>query len=72
MLRQAIDVQPFELGATLRLRQSGESLAGRIAHVELTPFRLSGVGAERISQLWVRGGFPDSLLALSNKISCLD
>lgn len=54
----------------LLLRQSGESLAGRVAHVELTPFRLSEVGAERISQLWVRGGFPDSLLAPSDKVSC--
>ncbi len=41
----------------LLLRQSCESLAGRVAHVELTPFRLSEVGAERIFKLWVRGGF---------------
>lgn len=49
----------------LLLRQSGESLAGRIAHVELTPFRIPEVGVERLSQLWLRGGFPDSLLAPS-------
>jgi predicted AAA+ superfamily ATPase len=54
----------------LLLRQSGESLAGRIAHVELTPFRISEVGAKRLSQLWLRGGFPDSLLAPSTKVSC--
>jgi predicted AAA+ superfamily ATPase len=54
----------------LLLRQSGESLAGRIAHVELTPFRISEVGVNRLSQLWLRGGFPDSLLAHSNKVSC--
>jgi predicted AAA+ superfamily ATPase len=54
----------------LLLRQSGESLAGRIAHVELTPLRISEVGAKRLSQLWLRGGFPDSLLAPSTKVSC--
>ncbi len=45
------------------LRQAGESLAGRIAHVELTPFRLSEVAAEHQARLWTRGGFPDSFLA---------
>jgi predicted AAA+ superfamily ATPase len=54
----------------LLLRQSGESLAGRIAHVELTPLRISEVGAKRLSQLWLRGGFPDSLLTPSTKVSC--
>jgi predicted AAA+ superfamily ATPase len=54
----------------LLLRQSGESLAGRIAHVELAPFRISEVGAEQLSLLWLRGGFPDSLLAPSTKVSC--
>jgi hypothetical protein len=54
----------------LLLRQSGESLAGRIAHVELTPFRISEVGAKLLSQLWLRGGFPDSLLTPSTKVSC--
>jgi len=50
IFRKTIDMQRFDLGATRLLRQSGESLAGRIAQVELTPFRLSEVGAERISQ----------------------
>jgi predicted AAA+ superfamily ATPase len=49
----------------LLLRQAGESLAGRIAHVELTPFQLSEVAAEHQTRLWVRGGFPDSFLATS-------
>jgi predicted AAA+ superfamily ATPase len=47
------------------LRQAGESLAGRIAQVELTPFRLSEVAAARQTRLWIRGGFPDSFLAKS-------
>ncbi len=47
------------------LRQSSESLAGRITFVELTPIRVDELAADReaIEQLWVRGGFPDSLLA---------
>ena len=51
------------------LAQSGETLAGRIAFVELTPFELIEVGAERIDDLWVRGGFPDSFLAEDDKLS---
>jgi predicted AAA+ superfamily ATPase len=47
------------------LRQTGESLAGRVAQVELTPFRLSEVAAEDQTRLWTRGGFPDSFLAAS-------
>lgn len=48
------------------LRQSGESLAGRIAYLELQPFNLLEVGAEKLDMLWLRGGFPDSLLASSD------
>ncbi len=48
------------------LAQSGESLAGRIAFVELAPFDLTEVGEEQLDQLWVRGGFPDSFLAASD------
>jgi uncharacterized protein len=45
------------------LAQSGESLAGRVAFAELTPFSLTEVGAERLDRLWIRGGFPESFLA---------
>lgn len=45
------------------LQQSGETLAGRIAYVELSPFDVPEVGTENIDKLWVRGGFPDSFLA---------
>ena len=51
------------------LKQSGESLAGRIAFLELTPFRFDEVGHEKIDQLWLRGGFPDSFLAPTESIS---
>ena len=45
------------------LRQSGETLAGRIAYLELGPFDALEVGASDLDTLWVRGGFPDSYLA---------
>lgn len=47
------------------LRQSGESLAGRIEYVELGPLHaleIAGSPAD-IDRLWLRGGFPDSFLA---------
>ena len=48
------------------LKQSSETLAGRIAYVELTPLLAEEVAAKRPSdrdRLWLRGGFPDSFLA---------
>jgi len=53
------------------LRQSGESLAGRIAYVELGPIRLAEIapGFASHRDLWVRGGFPDSLLAADDAAS---
>lgn len=53
----------------LLLRQSSESLAGRVAHVELAPLRLVEVGVERLARLWVRGGFPGSFLAATEAVS---
>ncbi len=51
------------------LAQTGETLAGRIAFVELSPLNVTEVGAERLDELWVRGGFPDSFLAPSDQDS---
>jgi predicted AAA+ superfamily ATPase len=45
------------------LKQSGESLAGRIAYLELAPFNVLETPNLPLDDLWVRGGFPDSLLA---------
>jgi len=45
------------------LKQSGESLAGRIAYLELAPFNVLETPSLPNDELWVRGGFPDSLLA---------
>lgn len=51
------------------LRQSAESLAGRVAYLELTPFLFDEVVAhgasagDALAGLWLRGGFPRSFLA---------
>ena len=51
------------------LKQSGESLAGRIAYVELEQFSVLEVNDDGREKLWVRGGFPDSFLAESDRAS---
>lgn len=48
------------------LRQTGETLAGRISYLELTPFAAMEVPAGEADRLWVRGGFPPSFLAASD------
>jgi len=50
------------------LRQSGETLAGRVSYLELHPFDVLEVGARAADRdrLWVRGGFPESFLASSD------
>ncbi len=45
------------------LRQSSESLAGRIAYRELHPLNVTEVGPDKLDALWLRGGFPQSFLA---------
>jgi predicted AAA+ superfamily ATPase len=49
------------------LRQSSETLAGRIATVELSGFSLAEVGKGAMRTLWHRGGFPRSFLAASEE-----
>jgi hypothetical protein len=53
------------LGSASRelLRQSSESLAGRIAYRELTTFRVDEETGLEPGALWLRGGFPESTLA---------
>lgn len=54
------------------LKQSAESLAGRIAYLELTPFTVEEVAAlstNAVDRLWARGGFPDSYLARDDSTS---
>ncbi|MCX6301504.1 MAG: ATP-binding protein [Bacteroidia bacterium] len=49
------------------MRQSSESLAGRIVYVELTPFTITEIGEKDIENLWIRGGFPESFLCRDEK-----
>ncbi len=66
-LRAAIDADRKRMGRFLLLgsvspalmREVSESLAGRLALVELSPFLLSEVGAASLQRLWLTGGFPD-------------
>jgi uncharacterized protein len=51
------------------LRQSGESLAGRISYLELGPFDALEVAPSATETLWVRGGFPLSFLAEDDAVS---
>ena len=53
------------------LRQSGETLAGRIAYVELGPLDILEAGEAEGEKLWIRGGFPDSFLAGSDEASAV-
>lgn len=54
------------------IRDSSESLAGRIFYKELTPFNILEVkNVSDVKELLVRGGFPNSLLAKSDKMSLL-
>jgi uncharacterized protein len=45
------------------LRQSSESLAGRVAYRELCPLDVTEAGRDKQDALWLRGGFPQSFLA---------
>jgi predicted AAA+ superfamily ATPase len=54
------------------LRQSGETLAGRIEYIDMTPLNTLETSSEAqfsIDKLWVRGGFPDSYLAENDEDS---
>ena len=53
------------------LRQSGESLAGRIAYMELGPLDVRELPAPQPTRLWARGGFPRSFLAATDADSAL-
>jgi predicted AAA+ superfamily ATPase len=68
ILRVLVDTKPGKLlilGSASRdlIRQSSESLAGRIGYVEVAPFSCEEISD--IETLWLRGGFPRSFLAES-------
>jgi predicted AAA+ superfamily ATPase len=71
-LRVVVDKHSLKfliLGSASRelLQQSSETLAGRIAYIQVTPFQLSEVIDQQ--KLWTRGGFPRSFLAPSDTTS---
>ncbi len=53
------------------MHQASESLAGRVAYLDLAPFTLDEITPVGIDEnsLWLRGGFPESLLAADDKSS---
>lgn len=55
------------------LKQSGESLAGRIEYVEMNPLNVLEAGGDddSLNSLWVRGGFPDSFFAQNDNDSLM-
>lgn len=77
LLRYLVDTRPDQryliLGSASRdlIRQSAESLAGRVAYHELDGFRLSDVGAVNWRDLWIRGGLPPSFTAANESGSFL-
>ncbi|MCX8508317.1 MAG: ATP-binding protein [Rhodobacteraceae bacterium] len=70
--RQGLRTGQFLLlgsASNVLLHQSAESLAGRVRYIELPPLQLAEVGVEELTRLWLRGGFPDSLLARTDRAS---
>jgi len=63
--RRPLPARFFILGSAsgALLRQSSESLAGRVEHVRIGGFTLDEAGSEIAEKLWRRGGFPEALLA---------
>ena len=53
------------------MKQSSETLAGRIAYLELAPLDISEVPDKGATDLWIRGGFPLSFLASDDKASVI-
>ena len=75
LIRHLVDTHEEQrylmLGSASRdlIRQSAESLAGRIAYHELGGFRLSDIGTENWRTLWMHGGLPLSYLARTDELS---
>lgn len=73
LVDERADLKFLILGSASRdlIRQSSESLAGRIAYLELGGFRLEDFPDDPVllRKLWMRGGFPRSFLAKSDSAS---
>ncbi len=68
---QAENVKYLILGSASQhlLKQSSETLAGRIAFMEISGFHRENVAQNQLKRLWLRGGFPRSYLAKAEKNS---
>lgn len=55
--------------SNILLHQTAKSLAGRVRYVEMPPLQPDEVGADQLNLLWLRGGFPDSFQAASDRAS---
>ncbi len=53
------------------IKKSADSLAGRVGYIELSPLMLSEINFEKENELWVRGGFPLSFLANTDRGSLI-
>ena len=77
LLRYLVDGRPKQkyliLGSASRdlIRQSSESLAGRIGYYYLWGFRIHDISQDNIDQLWIRGTMPDAYLAINERQSWL-
>lgn len=71
LVDQAKEVKYLILGSASPhlLKQSSETLAGRIAFMEMSGFHQENVPSYKIETLWIRGGFPRSYLARNEKES---
>ncbi len=50
------------------IRETSQTLAGRIAYIELSGFNLTEIPNKEQNKLWLRGGFPDAFLATDDEI----
>ena len=66
---QELDQRYLILGSASRdlIAQSSETLAGRITYLELTPFMFDEI--HEMEKLWIRGGYPLSVLGATDEIS---
>ena len=51
------------------VKEGSESLAGRVSFIDVTGFSLSELGADALSRLWWRGGFPRAYLAPDDAVA---
>jgi len=77
LLRHLVDNRPSQryliLGSASRdlIRQSSETLAGRIGYFHLGGFSMDDVGRDKLTALWLRGDLPRSFLSRSDEESIL-